>query len=141
MSMAMPKQFVILSANFNIDVEMEGANVGPRVTQYTLKPPTGVKLTKITALENNLALDLAAHAIRMEAPIPGKRAVGIEVPNVKPAIVALESILQSRGLDRIQKVHLHLLSVKTLAVSRSLPTWLKCPIFWSLARPVQVSRS
>jgi S-DNA-T family DNA segregation ATPase FtsK/SpoIIIE len=82
-------------SNFNIDVEMEGANVGPRVTQYTLKPPTGVKLTKITALENNLALDLAAHAIRMEAPIPGKRAVGIEVPNVKAAIVRMSSILQS----------------------------------------------
>lgn len=83
-------------ANFNIDVEMEGANVGPRVTQYTLKPPTGVKLTKITALENNLALDLAAHAIRMEAPIPGKRAVGIEVPNVKGAIVRLSALIQSR---------------------------------------------
>jgi len=83
-------------ANFNIDVEMEGANVGPRVTQYTLKPPTNVKLTKITALESNLALDLAAHAIRMEAPIPGKRAVGIEVPNVKAAMVRLSSILQSR---------------------------------------------
>jgi S-DNA-T family DNA segregation ATPase FtsK/SpoIIIE len=82
--------------NFNIDVEMEGANIGPRVTQYTLKPPTGVKLTKITALENNLALDLAATSIRMEAPIPGKRAVGIEVPNVKPAIVRLSSILQTR---------------------------------------------
>ena len=83
-------------ANFNIDVEMEGANVGPRVTQYTLKPPTGVKLTKITALENNLALDLAAQAIRIEAPIPGKRAVGIEVPNVKSAIVRVSSLLQSR---------------------------------------------
>ncbi len=83
-------------ANFNINVEMEGANIGPRVTQYTLKPPTGVKLTKITALENNLALDLAAHSIRMEAPIPGKRAVGIEVPNVKAATVRLSSILQAR---------------------------------------------
>lgn len=82
-------------SNFNIDVEMEGANIGPRVTQYTLKPPTGVKLTKITALENNLALDLAAHSIRMEAPIPGKRAVGIEVPNVKSATVRLSSILTS----------------------------------------------
>lgn len=82
--------------HFNISVEMEGANVGPRVTQYTLKPPTGVKLTKITALENNLALDLAATSIRMEAPIPGKRAVGIEVPNVKPAIVRMSSLLQSR---------------------------------------------
>lgn len=81
--------------NFNIKVEMEGANVGPRVTQYTLKPPTGVKLTKITALENNLALDLAAHAIRMEAPIPGKRAVGIEVPNIKAATVRISSLLQS----------------------------------------------
>lgn len=82
--------------NFNIAVEMEGANVGPRVTQYTMRPPTGVKLTKITALENNLALDLAAHSIRMEAPIPGKRAVGIEVPNVKAATVRLSALLQSR---------------------------------------------
>ena len=82
--------------NFNIDVEMEGANIGPRVTQFTLKPPTGVKLTKITALENNLALDLAAHSIRIEAPIPGKRAVGIEVPNIKAATVRLSSIFQSR---------------------------------------------
>ncbi len=89
-------------ANFNIDVEMEGANVGPRVTQYTLKPPTGVKLTKITALENNLALDLAAHAIRMEAPIPGKRAVGIEVPNVKAATVRISSLLQSNEFSGIK---------------------------------------
>ena len=81
--------------NFNIPVEMEGANVGPTVTQYTLKPPNGVKLTKITALENNLALDLAAQSIRMEAPIPGKRLVGIEVPNVKPAIVRISSIIKT----------------------------------------------
>ncbi len=81
--------------NFNINVEMEGANVGPRVTQYTLKPPAGTKLTKITALENNLALDLAATSIRMEAPIPGKRLVGIEVPNIKPATVRMSSLLQS----------------------------------------------
>jgi S-DNA-T family DNA segregation ATPase FtsK/SpoIIIE len=83
-------------ANFSIDVEMEGANIGPRVTQYTLKPPSGVKLTKIVALENNLALDLAAHSIRIEAPIPGKRAVGIEVPNVKPATVRMSSLLTTR---------------------------------------------
>ena len=83
-------------SNFNIAVDVEGANVGPRVTQYTLKPPTGVKLTKITALENNLALDLAATSIRMEAPIPGKRAVGIEVPNVKGAMVRLSQIFTSR---------------------------------------------
>jgi S-DNA-T family DNA segregation ATPase FtsK/SpoIIIE len=81
--------------NFNIDVDMEGANIGPRVTQYTLKPPAGTKLTKITALENNLSLDLAATSIRMEAPIPGKRAVGIEVPNVKSATVRTSSIFLS----------------------------------------------
>lgn len=88
--------------NFNIDVEMEGANIGPRVTQYTLKPPTGVKLTKITALDNNLALDLAAHAIRIEAPIPGKRAVGIEVPNIKPAAVRVSSIFLSSQWQELQ---------------------------------------
>ena len=82
-------------ANFNIDVEVEGANVGPRVTQYTLKPPSGVKLTRMTALENNLALDLAATSIRMEAPIPGKRAVGVEVPNLKAATVTLHGLLSS----------------------------------------------
>ena len=81
--------------NFNIDVEMEGANIGPRVTQFTLRPPSGIKLTKIKALEDNLALDLAAQTIRIEAPIPGKRAVGIEVPNVKAAHVRLSSILQT----------------------------------------------
>lgn len=81
--------------NFNINVDMEGANVGPRVTQYTLKPPTGVKLSKITALDNNLALDLAAHSIRIEAPIPGKRLVGVEVPNIKPATVRISSVLSS----------------------------------------------
>jgi S-DNA-T family DNA segregation ATPase FtsK/SpoIIIE len=88
--------------NFNIEVEMEGANIGPRVTQYTLKPPTGVKLTKITALENNLALDLAATSIRMEAPIPGKRAVGIEVPNVKSATVRVSSILAAQQWQEAQ---------------------------------------
>ena len=82
-------------ANFNINVEMEGANIGPRVTQFTLRPPSGIKLTKIKALEDNLALDLAAQTIRIEAPIPGKRAVGIEVPNVKAAHVRLSSILQT----------------------------------------------
>ncbi len=82
-------------ANFNIEVKVEDVNVGPRVTQYELKPPSSTKLTKITALESNLALDLAAQSIRIEAPIPGKRAVGIEVPNVRAAIVRISSILGS----------------------------------------------
>lgn len=82
---------------FAIDVEMEGANIGPKVTQYTLKPPSGVKLTKITALETNIALNLAAQALRIEAPIPGQRAVGIEVPNRKAADVRLYGILSDKN--------------------------------------------
>ncbi len=80
---------------FNIDVEMEGANIGPKVTQYTLKPPTGVKLSRITALETNIALNLGATSLRIEAPIPGQKAVGIEVPNVKSADVRIRGILDS----------------------------------------------
>ena len=66
------------------------------MTQYTLKPPSGVKLTRITALETNIALNLAAQSLRIEAPIPGKRAVGIEVPNIKAADVRLYGILSSK---------------------------------------------
>jgi len=80
---------------FNINVDMEGANIGPKVTQYTLRPPAGIKLSKITALETNIALNLAASSLRMEAPIPGKKAVGIEVPNRKAADVRIRSILES----------------------------------------------
>lgn len=87
--------------NFNINVEMEGANIGPRVTQYTMKPPAGVKLAKIAGLDNNLALDLAAQSIRIEAPIPGKKAVGIEVPNVRPATVRIASVLSSSEWQNI----------------------------------------
>ena len=81
---------------FNIEVDMEGANIGPKVTQYTLKPPTGVKLSRISALETNLALNLAAQSLRIEAPIPGQRAVGIEVPNYKAADVRLYGILNAK---------------------------------------------
>jgi DNA segregation ATPase FtsK/SpoIIIE, S-DNA-T family len=82
---------------FSIDVDMEGANIGPKVTQYTLKPPAGVKLTRIVQLETNISLNLAASAIRIEAPIPGQRAVGIEVPNVKAADVRLYGVLSSNN--------------------------------------------
>jgi S-DNA-T family DNA segregation ATPase FtsK/SpoIIIE len=82
--------------NFGIRVEMGDAQVGPTVTQYTLKPAEGVKLSRITALADNLALALAAHPIRIEAPIPGKSLVGIEVPNQATAIVPLAGILKSQ---------------------------------------------
>lgn len=90
-------------SEFNIDVEMEGANVGPKVTQYTLRPPSGVKLTRITALETNIALGLAAQTLRIEAPIPGQKAVGIEVPNVRAADVRLFGILDSKQWKTAQQ--------------------------------------
>jgi len=79
--------------NFGIPVEMAEVNVGPAVTQYAFKPADGVKLSKITTLSNNLALALAAHPIRIEAPIPGKSLVGIEVPNKVRATVVLRSLV------------------------------------------------
>ncbi|MFH0712623.1 MAG: DNA translocase FtsK 4TM domain-containing protein [Candidatus Jorgensenbacteria bacterium] len=79
--------------SFGIPVEMGEINVGPTVTRYTLKPAEGVKLTRLTALNQDLALALAAHPIRIEAPIPGKSLVGIEVPNKSAALVRLGSLL------------------------------------------------
>lgn len=81
--------------NFGIDVEMGEVNIGPTVTQYTLRPAQGVKISKIVTLHNDLALALAAHPLRIEAPIPGKALVGIEVPNKTVALVRLGSLLDS----------------------------------------------
>lgn len=81
--------------SFGIGVQMDEVNVGPTVTQYTFIPPAGVKLNKITTLDTNLALSLAAHPIRIEAPIPGKSAVGVEVPNKSIAMVRLRGVLDS----------------------------------------------
>ena len=80
---------------FGIPVEMGAISVGPTVTQYTLKPEEGIKLSRITSLNNDLSMALAAHPVRIEAPIPGKALVGIEVPNRSVAIVPLREVLES----------------------------------------------
>lgn len=79
--------------NFGISVEMDEVSVGPTVTRYAIKPAEGVRLQKIVALQQNLELALAAHPVRIEAPIPGKSLVGIEVPNASKAMVGLGGIL------------------------------------------------
>jgi len=79
--------------SFGIPVEMGEINIGPAVTRYTLKPAEGVKLSRITALNQDLAMALAAHPIRIEAPIPGKSLVGVEVPNKAAALVRLGSLM------------------------------------------------
>lgn len=79
--------------NFGISVEMDEVSVGPTVTRYAIKPAEGVRLQKIVALQQNLELALAAHPVRIEAPIPGKSLVGIEVPNAAKAMVGLGGVI------------------------------------------------
>jgi len=86
--------------NFGISVEMGEINVGPTVTQYTFRPAQGIKLSKVISLQNDLALALASHPIRIEAPIPGKSLVGVEVPNKKRAIVRLRNVISSPGFRK-----------------------------------------
>jgi DNA segregation ATPase FtsK/SpoIIIE, S-DNA-T family len=86
--------------HFGINVEMGDTATGPTVTQYTLRPARGIKLSRILGLQNDLALALAAHPIRIEAPIPGKSLVGIEVPNQKIATVTLRDLLESKSFKR-----------------------------------------
>ncbi|MCT4592045.1 MAG: DNA translocase FtsK [Candidatus Gracilibacteria bacterium] len=87
---------------FGVDVEMGNVHTGPTVTQFTLKPSEGVKLTKITNLKTDLALALSAKSLRIEAPIPGKDLVGIEIPNEKRTIVRLREILESNSFLELE---------------------------------------
>ncbi len=90
-------------ANFGIEVEMDEITVGPTVTRYALKPAEGMKLSRILGLQNDLALALAAHPIRIEAPIPGKSLVGIEIPNKSKSIVGLATLLSDEKYSNSTK--------------------------------------
>ncbi|MDR0920480.1 MAG: DNA translocase FtsK [Oscillospiraceae bacterium] len=81
--------------SFGVEVRITGVFRGPAVTRYEVQPAAGVKVSKITSLSDDIALNLAAKGIRMEAPIPGKSAVGIEVPNTNKDIVSLRDVLES----------------------------------------------
>jgi S-DNA-T family DNA segregation ATPase FtsK/SpoIIIE len=86
--------------NFDIPVTTGEVSVGPTVTQYTLKPSKGIKLSQIVALQNDMSLALAAHPLRIEAPIPGKSWVGVEVPNKSKHIVKLRNLLEEKGYQK-----------------------------------------
>lgn len=90
--------------NFGIGVKMEEVNIGPTVTQYTFKPNDGVKLSQIVTLQNDLSLALAAHPLRIEAPVPGKSVVGIEIPNKTVALVRLRDVLASKEFKDVDGV-------------------------------------
>ena len=110
--------------NFDIQVEMSEVNIGPTVTQYTLKPAEGVKLSKITALNNDLSLALASHPLRIEAPIPGRPLVGIEVPNKTRTVVRLRNLVEHPNFQNAA-------SPLTLSLGRDVAG---NPIFADLAR-------
>ena len=88
---------------FKINVDITGIRKGPVVTMFEVLPPPGIKLAKITALQDNIALRLAAESVRIVAPIPGKRAVGIEIPNVERSIVGFRELIQTehKGKERM----------------------------------------
>lgn len=81
--------------SFGVSAKVENVSIGPTITRYELKPAEGVRVNKIANLADDIALNLAAESIRIEAPIPGKQAVGIEVPNKETEMVHLRDILES----------------------------------------------
>jgi len=81
--------------SFGVSAKVENVSVGPAITRYELKPAEGVRVSKIANLADDIALNLAAETIRIEAPIPGKQAVGIEVPNTEKEMVHLRDVLES----------------------------------------------
>lgn len=87
---------------FNIPVEMGKESVGPTVTRYTLEPREGVKLARITALQNDLAMALAANSLRIEAPIPGTNQVGVEIPNKSVSLVRLREMIASKAFRQAE---------------------------------------
>ena len=110
--------------NFGVDVQVDEISIGPSVTRYALKPAEGVRLSKILSLQNNLELALAAHPVRIEAPIPGRSLVGVEVPNTAKTTVGLSTLLSS---DEFQN------SDKPLLVSLGKDITGKC-FFGNLAK-------
>ncbi|HSI68331.1 MAG TPA: DNA translocase FtsK [Planococcus sp. (in: firmicutes)] len=86
--------------SFGVRAKVTQVHLGPAVTKYEVLPDTGVKVSKIVSLHDDLALALAARDIRIEAPIPGKSAIGIEVPNTEVAVVSLREVLESEENNR-----------------------------------------
>ena len=88
--------------NYKIEIAKIKANIGPTVTLYEIVPAAGVRISKIKNLEDDIALSLSALGIRIIAPIPGKGTVGIEVPNQKPSIVSMRSVIASQKFQQAE---------------------------------------
>ena len=86
--------------SFGVSAKVENVSVGPTITRYELKPAEGVRVSKIANLADDIALSLAAETIRIEAPIPGKQAVGIEIPNKEKEVVSLRDIIDNPAFTK-----------------------------------------
>jgi S-DNA-T family DNA segregation ATPase FtsK/SpoIIIE len=95
-------------ASFKLKVKLLNIHIGPNVTKYELQPEPGVKVSRFASLSNDIALSLAASNVRIEAPIPGKAAVGIEIPNEKTMMVGLREVLESKNNDFNNKLQIGL---------------------------------
>ena len=100
--------------NYGIEIESIKATVGPTVTLYEIVPVAGVRVSKIQNLENDIMLSLSAMGIRIIAPIPGKGTIGIEVPNEKPQVVSMHSVIASKRFQEEQKMRLPIAYGRTI---------------------------
>ncbi len=100
--------------NYGIEIESIKATVGPTVTLYEIVPRAGVRVAKIQALENDIMLSLSATGIRIIAPMPGKGTIGIEVPNEKPQVVSMHSVIASKRFQEEQKMRLPIAYGRTI---------------------------
>ena len=89
-------------ASFNVNAHVVGAHSGPTVTRFDVQPDRGVRVSRVTALQNDLALALAARTLRIQAPVPGQSVIGIEIPNAKTALVTLREILEADVCTRMK---------------------------------------
>ncbi len=110
--------------SFGVEARVVNITTGPSITRFELTPGIGVKVSKITNLADDIALNLAAVGVRIEAPIPGKAAIGIEIPNKKTSIVGLRALIESRDFREAK-------SKLTVALGRDIPG---APILCDLAR-------
>ena len=106
--------------NYGIEIDQIKATVGPTVTLYEVVPKAGVRIAKIQSLENDIMLSLSAIGIRIIAPMPGKGTVGIEVPNEKPQVVSMHSVIASKRFQEEQKMRL------PVAIGRTITNEVFC---------------
>ena len=129
-------QLVEALGHFGVQAQVIGMVAGPHITRYELRLAPGIKVGKVAQLKDDLAYALAASDIRILAPIPGKQAVGVEVPNARRRIVHLGDVLQ--GAPRAGR-RSRSGSARTSRAARSAPTWRRCPTSWWRARPAPAS--